>query len=132
MSDFKWCPICRNMLYIKINTENEYTDYCKNCSYQEIDVSTESKVIINSFYDEKEDFSAYVNRHIKYDKTIPKVNNIKCQNKKCCKKEEDENEIMIIKYDNINLKYIYLCCYCDNYWSNDNNSIKGHIVISKL
>jgi Zn-finger nucleic acid-binding protein len=127
MSTFKLCPICDNMLYIKVSNENEYTDYCKNCSYQEISVSTESKVIINSFYDNNEDFSAYVNKHIKYDPTIPRVNNIKCQNKKCSKKEDEDNKVMIIKYDNINLKYIYLCCYCDNYWNNDNISIKGEL-----
>ena len=28
----------------------------------------------------------------------------------------DENEVIFIRYDDINLKYIYLCCKCDYVW----------------
>ena len=32
--------------------------------------------------------------------------------------ERVENEIIYIRYDDTNMKYVYLCCNCDTVWKN--------------
>ena len=121
-----FCNICVNMLYTKVDEEKNLVNYCKNCLYEEIVTSTESKLIINSLYDDKNNFNLHLNKYIKYDPTIPKVNNITCLNSKCSKEKDQDNNILVIKYDNINLKYVYFCCYCDYYWNNDTKIKKAN------
>ena len=34
--------------------------------------------------------------------------------------KEEEREVIYLRYDDINMKYIYLCVYCDTIWKTDN------------
>ncbi len=36
------------------------------------------------------------------------------------KKTENEREVIYIRYDDINMKYVYLCVHCDTTWKTDN------------
>lgn len=119
-----FCKICENMLYVKIE-DDQFSEYCKNCNYKKNSEEVKSRLIIDTNYNKKENFGLHLNEYIKYDKTIPRVNNIICQNTKCTRKKEEDNKIMIIKYDNVNLKYIYQCCYCDHFWNNDKETNKN-------
>ena len=50
--------------------------------------------------------------------------------KKECKSnvdEKTEKDILYIKYDRENLKYLYMCCLCDTIWDNNMNEIKFNI-----
>jgi len=84
----------------------------------------------------EQDFTHIINKYTKYDPTLPRVNNVLCPNSDCRsnskessmgsdeKKSEDNDraaprEILYIRYDNINMKYIYMCCVCDTYWKNE-------------
>ena len=59
----------------------------------------------------------FVNPYIKYDPTLPRVNNIKCTNKDCnSKKNKLQNEVIYIKYDSKNMKYLYVCETCGETW----------------
>lgn len=116
----QFCEICSNMLYINVDAEKHLTEYCKNCNFQKKTDDSTSKIIIDSIYNSDEvNYSLHLNKFTKFDKTIPILNNIICNNTNCTKKTSDDNKIMIIKYDNTNLKYIYLCCHCDNFWTNN-------------
>jgi len=37
-------------------------------------------------------------------------------------KKENEREVIYIRYDDINMKYVYLCVHCDTTWKTDNRS----------
>ena len=68
--------------------------------------------------------SSFINSYTKHDPTLPRTNLLKCPNNDCISnekkgdKEESEknSEIICIRYNAIELKYIYLCSYCDTAW----------------
>jgi hypothetical protein len=62
----------------------------------------------------------YLTTNIKYDPSLPHVNNIACPN---CKgnNTEKQNDVIYIKYDAENKKYLYFCCKCDHFWTHDKN-----------
>ena len=112
-----FCNICDNMLYIKYDNE-ELQNYCKNCN-NIIKLKTNSSMIIieNNYDNDDIDVDNNINTNIKYDPTLPRVNNIKCTNKDCKSKSKNvNNEVIYIKYDNDEMKYLYYCVHCDNFW----------------
>ena len=56
-----------------------------------------------------------INQYTKHDPTLPRTNNIQCPNKECPSNSNDDvkNEVVYIKFDEKNVKFIYLCCHCD-------------------
>lgn len=119
-----FCERCQNMLYIRIQREDDnkqLTNYCKNCNYTKNLPNDKSIPIIETVYEKTQNinYELYINPYIKYDPTLPRVNNIKCVNEKCTKKKEDMNEIIYIKYDNENMKYLYYCVHCEHFWKLD-------------
>lgn len=114
----EFCNICNNMLYIKV-VEEQLKNYCKNCNFSEDIKSDVSKMIIENNYEENTDtFDDTMNSNIKYDPTLPRVNNIKCPNKECTKKNNQQDEVIYTKYDKNNLKFKYYCVYCEHFWNN--------------
>jgi len=121
-----FCSNCDNMYYIKLNDdENELVYYCRNCGNVD-DSPTENSLVISSANFKNEDafISSFINSYTKHDPTLPRTNLLKCPNNDCISnekkgdKEESEksSEIICIRYDAIELKYIYLCSYCDTAW----------------
>jgi|TARA_B110000259_G_C14031247_1_gene406805 DNA-directed RNA polymerase subunit M/transcription elongation factor TFIIS len=113
-----FCKLCDNMMYVKVE-QDELINYCKNCNYSENIDSNESMIIIENNYEKKEmNIDASFNNNIKYDPTLPRVNNIKCPNKICIKDKDKDDEVIYTKYDKENMKYRYYCVHCDYYWNN--------------
>jgi aspartate carbamoyltransferase regulatory subunit len=70
---------------------------------------------------EDQKFHHIVNRYVKLDPTLPRVYNIPCPNENCTTNavEDDERsarEILYIRYDENNLKYLYMCTTCNQTW----------------
>jgi|TARA_B110000285_G_scaffold21201_1_gene20600 DNA-directed RNA polymerase subunit M/transcription elongation factor TFIIS len=113
------------MYYLKIDDNEEYNKddlvyYCRNCGDEHsIDNNATNimKTVINGNNDV---YVNVVNKYTKYDNTIPRVNDIQCSNSSC-PSHEDENvkDVLLIRHDEKNLKYIYLCGVCDNVWKSD-------------
>ena len=121
-----FCSNCDNMYYIKLNDdENELVYYCRNCGNVD-DSPTENSLVISSANFKNEDafISSFINSYTKHDPTLPRTNLLKCPNNDCIsnvkKNDKDEtekgSEIICIRYNAIELKYIYLCSYCDTAW----------------
>ena len=116
----KFCKICDNMYYISINEKdsNLLSYYCRNCGNID-DTVTESGICILNTQLKKgqQKFNHIINEYTKSDPTLPRINNILCPNGKCATNTTNEpREIIYIRYDDINMKYIYLCSSCDNVW----------------
>ena len=109
----KFCTNCDNMYYIGINESNtnELTYYCRNCKNIDLSLSNEGACIINSNVNNDDIHLNYIiNKYTKLDPTLPRIDNIKCPNQEC-KSNKDANEksdILYIRYDDSNMKYIYL------------------------
>jgi DNA-directed RNA polymerase subunit M/transcription elongation factor TFIIS len=119
----EFCKLCDNMLYIKrevTDEQDKLINYCKNCS-NSVELKSGNKSILifeNNYEKEKINYKLFVNPYIKYDPTLPRVNNLVCPNAKCTKKKNQDNEVIYIKYDNENMKYLYYCVYCEEFWVN--------------
>lgn len=115
----KFCDKCKNMLYIKINDEEKKLTYqCKNCGLIK---DHNSKDIDNCIYtknytNEKISYKWMIHKDLCHDPTLPKVNNIPCPNDNCPSNKGTPKEVVYLKYDNENLKYIYMCCVCSHSW----------------
>jgi len=120
-----FCPKCQNMYYISIdpNDPNKLVYYCRNCGNQDETISvsnvTVSKVQLKK---SEQEFSHIINKYTKLDPTLPRINTILCPNAACETNTKDaEREIIYIRYDDVNMKYVYLCCTCDTVWKTEEN-----------
>ena len=63
-----------------------------------------------------------INEYTCKDPTLPRVNNIKCINENCKTNtgeiNENDREVVYIKYDKDNMYFIYICCHCNQIWKN--------------
>lgn len=109
------------MLYVEVvnDSENGATPtlkhYCKNCKYSRLSDAKAASILISdkSQFDASEiAYKAFMTPYIKHDPTLPRVNNIKCTNPECNK----SNEVIYVKYDNENMKFLYYCCDCGHFW----------------
>ena len=54
---------------------------------------------------------------------IIRVNNILCPNKDCPTNTKNEpREIIYIRYDDLNINYVYLCSTCDTTWKTEDQN----------
>ena len=139
----RFCTQCGNMYYIRITEDNgnALIYYCRNCGNEEnvaethIDNLCVSKTNIQS---NKSPYRHIINEYTKLDPTLPRIKNMKCPNEKCPthktektektkeieKTEETEapkSEIIYLRYDDINMKFIYLCAECNTTWLSTSN-----------
>lgn len=117
-----FCSICRNMYYIRINEEdsNKLEYYCRNCGNEDHTLAFENVCVSKTNVKKTEQsFNHIINKYTKLDPTLPRINNILCPNPDCdTNKKDSEREIIYIRYDDTNMKYVYMCSTCDTVWQN--------------
>jgi DNA-directed RNA polymerase subunit M/transcription elongation factor TFIIS len=121
-----FCSQCQNMYYISIdpNDTNTLVYYCRNCGHQDTTISVDNVTVSKiQLKKSEQEFSHIINKYTKLDPTLPRVNKILCPNAECRTntKEGEEREIIYIRYDDINMKYVYLCSTCDTVWKTEDN-----------
>ncbi len=120
----KFCSQCQNMCYLSIddNNANELLYYCRVCGHKNTHLTQEGVVVLKTQLKKSEQkFNHMVNKYTKYDPTLPRRNNMKCPSAECSKKEGDDNDVIYLRYDDDNMKYLYICAYCDATWKTDDN-----------
>ena len=124
-----FCSICQNMYYISIDAinPNKLVYYCRNCGHVENNIlEGNSNIFItqNNLKKNKQEFSHIINQYTKLDPTLPRVNNVLCPNEECLTNTDpDKNlrEIIIMRYDDKNMKYVSLCSTCDTVWKTEDS-----------
>ena len=132
-----FCSVCSNMNYISITPENELQYYCRNCGNIDNTIASENICVSKVNVRHKttpQTFSQVVNKYTKYDPTLPRIHTIRCPNDECPStqgsdagegagsayaKKKPHNEIIYVRYDDTNLKYVYLCARCDKVWNTE-------------
>lgn len=125
----KFCTVCENMYYIGINEKdsNQLVYYCRNCGHKDETISAESTCVLKTQIRKGEQkFNHIINEYTKLDKTLPRIYNIDCPNAACkthsdSEKEKANPEVIYIRYDDENLKYLYMCAVCDTVWKTDDS-----------
>jgi DNA-directed RNA polymerase subunit M/transcription elongation factor TFIIS len=118
------------MYYIKINSEdgNSLIYYCRFCGHEDNEPAENGVVVLRTEYKKSEQqFSHMINRYIKYDNTLPRITNMKCPNENCNKQGDHKQEpptdpsVIYLRYDENNMKYLYICENCNTTWKTDDN-----------
>ena len=125
--------VCGNMYYIGISAENSnaLVHYCRHCGNQDATISTEGACVIDTHYKAGEhQFNHIINKYTKEDPTLPRIYNIPCPNHECSSNRDNSTsaaamkvpvEVIYIRYDNTNMKYLYICTVCDTTWKTDDS-----------
>lgn len=112
----RFCDACNNMLYIKVEDASTLLYFCKNCQAVFPEDTSESRCVTENVLDEDvSNYKQYITPYIKFDKTLPKVNNVMCPNQGCTRGKKD-NEVMYIKFNATSMSYLYYCCHCEHFW----------------
>lgn len=135
----KFCIKCDNMYYISISEEdeNKMIYYCRNCGDKdETSFLNEGVCVLNTTYkdgcdigggDASDNFHHIVNKYTKFDPTLPRIRTMKCPNQGCKSNTgtgtasatattHENPEIIYMRYDDSNMKYLYICVECDTIW----------------
>jgi len=73
----------------------------------------------------KQTYNHIINKYTKLDPTLPRINTIRCPNSECSSNVEssdndndkdNKREVIYMRYDDVNMHYIYLCTKCDMVW----------------
>ena len=122
----KFCVKCDSMYYIGVNSEdtNKLTYYCRVCGYVDNMITEEGVCVLNTQFKKSEQkFNHIINKYTKLDPTLPRIYNVKCPNATCKtnhSEAKDPAEVIYMRYDDANLKYIYICVACDTTWNTGN------------
>jgi DNA-directed RNA polymerase subunit M/transcription elongation factor TFIIS len=117
----KFCNVCDNMLYIEVRDNGNMLWNCVYCVAPDPSANekvTNASVLVSSvdYKNEKAKYQHLMTPYIHKDPTIPHVSNIPCPNPECTKKPEDDDDVIYVKYDYDNLKYMYSCTHCKFFW----------------
>jgi hypothetical protein len=123
MASLDFCPSCDYYLYQKatgakskipfgpkVTPSTEMFRICHNCGYQAKDSG--GGLIMETDLQEKtsEGYKILLNEFTKMDPTLPHLDTIKCPNAECgSNRGTVKADIIYMKYDPVNLKYLYLC-----------------------
>jgi hypothetical protein len=119
-----FCTICGNMYYMRLDATNlnKLIYYCRNCNH-ESETHDASNICVSKtqIKQTQQNFTHITNKYTKLDPTLPRINTVVCPNDDCpTNKSEnpDPREIIYIRYDDVNMKYIYLCSndLCNHQW----------------
>jgi DNA-directed RNA polymerase subunit M/transcription elongation factor TFIIS len=121
----RFCSECQNMYYIRIDSENvnKLIYYCRNCGNEDKLANVEN-VCISSTQIKKSDqsFEHIINKYTKLDPTLPRTSKVLCPNSECeTNTKEAKREIIYVRYDDINMKYINMCSTCDLVWKTEDS-----------
>ena len=119
-----FCRQCSNLYYIKLASDEDSSliYYCRKCGDENTNLDEDSICVSKTYFTSKEqDLSSFINKYTKYDPTLPIIYNMKCPNVDCETNSEESDirtEIVSLRYDNTNMKFLYICKSCDFVWKN--------------
>jgi len=112
----EFCPVCDNYLYL--DTSNDVlSKSCKTCGFKK--ETGEGGIIMETIIQAKssEEYRYVVNEFTKEDPRLPHYKNLKCPNTTCpTASGQGQNDVIVIKYDQKNLRFVYICNVCNAEW----------------
>jgi len=116
MKETDFCPTCRYYLYLDQN-DKTLRRICRNCGYQEEDKKGGLILEIDLKEKTSEGYKILMNEFTQRDPTLPHVNTIKCPNEQCDSNTTNKDkDVIYLKYDAVNLKFLYICNVCNAHW----------------
>ena len=116
-----FCDNCDNMLYIRLVEENSNSlvYYCRKCGDSDKIIDKDNNCVSRTeIVTQERAYINDINQYTKFDPTLPRTNSIRCPNQSCISNTEPDTkrEVVYIRYDDKNMKYIYMCNICEKIW----------------
>lgn len=119
----EFCEQCSNMYYIRLKSdeEDQLIYYCRNCGFEKNNIEQKNICVSKSQLKKKtQKFNHIINRYTKLDPTIPRDYKTNCPNSDCITHtDENKKEVLYMRYDDDNMKFLYMCNTCDHIWKNE-------------
>ena len=117
-SAIRFCSVCDNYLYLQVEGETQTLHrMCRNCGFKDTE---DQGGLVSEMHIEQRAAEGYtlINEFTLKDKRLPHLHNVmKCINATCpTSLPGKESDIVYIKYDLENLRYIYMCYICQATW----------------
>lgn len=111
----KFCPHCKYYMFHDVEA-NKLTRVCRNCGHQEAEET--GGLIVEKLVQEKssEGYKVLLNEFTRLDNTYPHTKMLKCPNGACGSNGGAERDVIYLKYDTTNLKFVYICNVCGEQW----------------
>lgn len=117
-SAIRFCTVCDNYLYLQVEGETQTLQrMCRNCGFKDTE---DQGGLVSEMHIEQRAAEGYtlINEFTLKDKRLPHLyGTMKCISDKCPSATQGkESDIVYIKYDTENLRYIYMCYLCQATW----------------
>ena len=117
-SAIRFCTVCDNYLYLQVEGETQTLQrMCRNCGFKDTE---DQGGLVSEMHIEQRAAEGYtlINEFTLKDKRLPHLyGTMKCISDKCpSNTQSKESDIVYIKYDTENLRYIYMCYLCQATW----------------
>jgi ribA/ribD-fused uncharacterized protein len=119
-SAIRFCPVCRYYLYVEANTGQTESLYrfCRNCGYRKAD--EKGGLVTEMMVQERaaEGYKILLNEFTRRDPRLPHIKkDVKCPDPACDSNHgKADPDVIYIKYDAINMLYLYICDICGHQW----------------
>jgi DNA-directed RNA polymerase subunit M/transcription elongation factor TFIIS len=117
-----FCIQCGNMYYITVRDDDDKSlEYnCRYCGHKSMNL-VDACVMYTQISESKSNYAHVINEYTKFDPTLPRTATIKCPYKddKPNLHVAQGDEVIYIRYDDSNLRFIYVCTQCDYTWTNN-------------
>jgi len=113
----KVCATCQNMYVMNIQPDGTLIWKCHSCGIQERQEG--GCLLLETLVQERssEGYRILLNEFTRQDATLPHVKTVKCPKGDCASNGGSvERDVIYIKYDTINMKYLYICNVCGESW----------------
>ena len=116
-SSLKYCSVCENYLYMQVDAESqELRRMCRKCGFKE---ESSGGLVMEMMIQQRstEGYKILLNEFTRKDPRLPHIRkNITCPNQACESNHGKEPDVIYIKYDVVNLMYLYICDICGDQW----------------
>ena len=117
-SGIHFCQQCSNYMYLQVDGESQKLfRLCRNCGFKS--EPSQGGLVTEMVVQQRsaEGFNM-INEFTLRDPRLPHIHKImKCINPQCSTNVgSEESDIVYIKYDLVNLRYIYMCYSCETVW----------------
>ena len=118
-SAIRFCPVCNYYLYLQVSGEEQtLSRLCRCCGYHEQD--EKGGMVMEMMVQERSDeaFKILLNEFTRKDPRLPHLRGtIKCPDATCDSNHgKASSDIIYIKYDAVNMLYLYICDICGFMW----------------
>lgn len=117
-----FCEECFNLTDLHTDEEHQLIHVCKSCDKVEKFKGDNNCIYSVDFNGLDASLVINSNKYITHDVTLPTIKNntnLHCPNVECeTNIAEKEKSFKYVKYDYLNMKYIYICDTCGQKWTN--------------